>query len=97
MSMTPEWQPRFTIEQVRNFSETELEAMSNGDLLDARLLADQAGEEDLAMKIFSKMPLAPESLLAAKETMGADWIINNNLNTSRADAEYGTQWLNEQA
>ena len=93
MSITPEWQPRFTIEQVRGFSDAELENMSTGDLIDARLLADQAGEEDLAMKIFSKMPLAPESLLAAKETFGAAWIRQHNLNTSRADAEYGSQWL----
>ena len=94
MSITPKWQPRFTIEQVRAFSETELESMSTVDLLEAQRIADHHAEYDLAMKIFSKLPLAPESLLAAKETMGASWIINNNLNTSRADAEYGTQWLN---
>ena len=93
MSMTPEWQPRFTIEELQAMNEDQIERMNTGDLLNARLVADRAGDEDLAMKIFSKMPLAPESLKAAKATFGAAWIKEHNLNTSRADAEYGTQWL----
>ena len=95
MSITPEWQPRFTIEQVRAFSETELESMSTVDLLEARRVANDANDYDLASKVFTKLPLAPESLLAAKATMGADWIRQRNLNTSRADAEYGTNWLSQ--
>ena len=94
MSITPEWQPRFTIEELQAMNDDQIAQMDNNDLLNARMVASKAGAKDLAMKIFSKMPLAPESLLAAKETMGADWIRQRNLNTSRADAAYGTDWLN---
>ena len=75
-------------------NEDQIEQMNTGDLLNARLVASRAGARELARKIFSKMPLAPESLQAAKKTMGAEWIKQRNLNTSRADEKYGTQWLN---
>ena len=93
MSITPEWQPRFTIEELQAMNDSQIAQMDISDLLNARLVADHAGLEDLAMKIFSKMPLAPESLRAAKATFGAAWIREHNLNTSRADEKYGSNWL----
>ena len=95
MSAAPQWQPRFTLEQVQAFTDEELEQMSVVDQLEAKRIAYHFGDEERAAHIFSKLPLAPESLMAAKQTMGADWIKQRNLNTIRADEKYGPQWLDE--
>lgn len=56
---------------------------------EAEARGDEAAEEEL----FRQLVLPAESLLAAKEAMGADWVRQEKLNTSEAVRKYGKDWL----
>ena len=50
---------------------------------------------DGAMEKLSKIQLTAGNLAFMKEVRGADFIRANNFDTTRADKEYGHDWLNK--
>ncbi len=55
--------------------------------------AEDSGDEELAEKLFAKIPFDVETLQSIKRLEGADWIRENGINTSRADKKLGADWL----
>ena len=49
----------------------------------------------LSMQQHEKMKAPADALMACKKVNGADWIREMGLDTSRADQEYGKDWLNK--
>ena len=63
------------------------------DLLDELWAAEDAGDDERAFELRKKFKFTASSLMAVKETRGADWIRKNQLDTSKADEKYGEGWL----
>lgn len=63
------------------------------ELMDALDAADEAGDEERACEIRKQIPFAAPALMAAKKSMGADWIRKRCYNTTLADEKYGEGWL----
>ncbi len=58
--------------------------------------ADHAGDDDAILCSIAREMKAPaDALMACKKVNGADWIREMGLDTSRADQEYGKDWLNK--
>ena len=55
--------------------------------------AEDSGDEELAAKLFAKIPFDVDTLQSMKRLEGADWIRKNKINTSRADKRLGADWL----
>ena len=55
--------------------------------------AEDSGDEELAKKLFAKVPFDVETLQSMKRLHGADWLRKNKINTSRADKHLGSDGL----
>lgn len=53
------------------------------------------GDMDEYYRLVRELEPCAEALLATKEAFGAEMVRELGLNTSAADAEYGTGWLDE--
>ena len=52
--------------------------------------AEDSGDEELAKKLFAKIPFDVETLQSMKRLHGAEWLRENGINTSRADKKLGS-------
>ena len=59
------------------------------------LAARDRGDHEEADKFFRKIPFDAPSLMAVKKLFGAEYIRRKGVNTERADAKYGADWLNK--
>ena len=57
--------------------------------------ADEAGDYDEARRLWATQVFSARILMAAKMSMGADWIRERNLDTHLADIEFGLGWLDK--
>ena len=55
--------------------------------------AEDSGDEELAKKLFAKIPFDIETLQSMKRLHGAEWLRERGINTSRADKHLGSDWL----
>ena len=55
--------------------------------------AEDSGDEELAEKLFARIPFDVDTLQSMKRLEGADWIRQKGINTSRADKHLGSDWL----
>ena len=51
------------------------------------------GDKEEAKRIYRKIKVSAESLMATKKLFGADYIREEGLNTENADIKYGPGWL----
>ena len=72
---------------------TELERKS--EALNRGLALLNNDDLDGAMRILSTMQLTAGNLAFMKEMRGSDFIRENNFDTTRADEEYGQNWLDQ--
>ena len=75
--------------------EEQAEWDTNARALDIYGKAEDSGDEELAEKLFAKIPFDVETLQSMKRLEGADWIRENGINTSRADKHLGSDWLDK--
>ncbi len=61
----------------------------------AMLDAFDNGDDDAFYAAAREMKAPADALMACKKVNGADWIKEMGLDTSRADQEYGKDWLNK--
>jgi hypothetical protein len=54
---------------------------------------EKQGKFEEAKKLERQIPLAPYLAKAAKEKIGADFLIKCGFNLSEAEAEFGPDWL----
>ena len=59
------------------------------------LAASKSGDDDAFYAAAKKIKVPADALMACKKVNGADWIREMGLDTSRADQEYGEDWLNK--
>ena len=62
-------------------------------LMEAILEADERGDHATVLALYKKVPVPAETLMAAKECSGADWVREMGYNTRLADEKYGEDWL----
>ena len=65
----------------------------NSKILVAMWEAEDRGDQAEADHLFSDLDIPAHTLMAIKETRGADWIRSRNLRTHLADEKYGPGWL----
>ena len=65
----------------------------NSKILVAMLEAEDRGDKAESDRLFSALEIPAHTLMAIKETRGADWIRSRKLNTRLADEKYGPGWL----
>ena len=53
----------------------------------------QAGDKEGYIRLMKTAPLPSYLAKVAKETMGADFLIQSGWNLSEAEAEFGRNWL----
>jgi len=58
--------------------------------------AEEAGDEDSAWGWLALCELPARSLMILKKSSGSEFIRQWGFNTSRADAAYGTDWLDRE-
>ena len=61
----------------------------NSKILVAMWEAEDRGDQAEADRLFSDLDIPAHTLMAIKETRGADWIRSRNLRTHLADEKYG--------
>ncbi|MBF0250775.1 MAG: hypothetical protein HQL35_09135 [Alphaproteobacteria bacterium] len=77
-----------------DYTRADLERFAgNDDILPKLLDAERAGDEATAAALRKRMIYPAESLLAARDAMGPEWIIKEGLNCSEAERKYGKDWL----
>ena len=54
----------------------------------------QAGDYEGYSRTLRTIPLPPYLAKVMKEKVGADFLIDNGYNLSEAEAEFGSNWLN---
>ena len=62
------------------------------EMLDARERGDRAEFR----RLLSTLDIPAEVLVGTKRAFGADWIREHQLRTERAEALYGSDWLDQQ-
>ncbi len=77
-----------------NLTEAEKAALSP----DMRILAEigeaeDRGDDEAAFELRKRMNYSAETLLAAKLSMGADWVRAQGWKLQAAEAKYGKDWL----
>lgn len=76
------------------YSEQELERFAPNDAILPQVLeAEARGDKALARELRKKMVIPAESLLMARDVMGAEWIRAEGLNTSEAERKWGENWM----
>jgi len=74
----------------------EIETMPIGEKLDIALKAFElleAGDEEGYSRTIRSVPMPAYLAKAAKDTIGADFLINGGWNLSEAEATFGADWL----
>lgn len=64
-------------------------------IIESSLAAAEAGNDEESQRIIQQLPLAPHIAKAAKDVMGVEYLLNSGFDLSRAEAEYGKNWLNQ--
>ena len=72
-----------------DFAESDEQAKVLNAIHKAKVRGDRAAQ----LALYKKLIVPAESLLAAKENHGADWIRERGYDTRRADKKYGEGWL----
>ena len=75
----------------------EIETMPIGEKLDIALKAFElleAGDEEGYSRTIRSAPMPPYLAKTAKDLMGADFLVQCGWNLSEAEAEFGSDWLN---
>ncbi|TCS59953.1 hypothetical protein [Varunaivibrio sulfuroxidans] len=76
------------------YTKEELERFAPNDpVLDKLQEATERGDEEAEIRYFRQLILPAVSLLVMKETMGAEWVVEQRLNTSEAVRVFGEDWL----
>ena len=73
--------------------EVEIDTEDSSYLVNCWLDAKERGDPEEAESIFRKIPFDASSLMAGKKLFGADYIRKKGFNTEKADAKYGSNWL----
>ncbi|MBF0251735.1 MAG: hypothetical protein HQL35_14025 [Alphaproteobacteria bacterium] len=77
-----------------DYTREDLERFAgNDDILPMLLDAERAGDEATAADLRKRMVYPAEALLAARDSMGPEWIVTEGLNCSEAERKYGPNWL----
>jgi len=77
---------------------SKVETMSLDEKLDIALRAlelSDAGDEEGYSRLMRSIPMPPHLAMAAKKTMGADFLIKGGRNLSEAEAQFGADWLSK--
>ena len=72
------------------------ETMTLDEKLDTTIRAFEllhAGDEEGHTRVMKSLPMPSYLAKAAKDTIGADFLINGGWNLSEAEAEFGRDWL----
>jgi len=72
------------------------ETMSLDEKLDISIKAlelFEAGDEEGYDRLMNTVPMPPHLAMAAKKTMGVEFLLNSGWNLSEAEAEFGADWL----
>lgn len=64
-------------------------------IIERSLAAAESGNDEESQRIIQQLPLAPHIAKAAKDVMGVEYLLNSGFDLSRAEAEYGKNWLNQ--
>ena len=75
--------------------EVEIDTEDSSYLVNSWLDARARGDHEEAKRIFRKVPLEASTLMVGKKLFGADYIRKEGLNTEKADAKYGPDWLDK--
>lgn len=76
------------------FTEADLERFApNDELIPKLIAAEKRGDEEAADAIRRQIIYPAETLLAIKETEGADWLIQRGWRLDEAERKYGKDWL----
>lgn len=78
--------PTYTQDDLERFA-------SNDDLLELLDAAEERDDAELVMKLRGQIIWPAESLLATRNSRGADWLVKMGFNLSEADRKYGANWL----
>jgi len=79
---------------VITYTKDELERLAPNDaVIEKYLAAVEAGDTEEQTKCFRQFIHPPVTMLVLKETMGAEWIIEQGLDTSEADRKFGPGWM----
>ncbi|GHT75931.1 hypothetical protein FACS189456_7590 [Bacteroidia bacterium] len=54
---------------------------------------EESGQLEEAKRVWNLVPLSPHMAKFCKEKMGVDFLIQQGYNLSKAEAEYGKDWL----
>ena len=77
-----------------NLTQEEIAALPEGlQVIHQMQKARDRGDNETYHRLQRRLKIPAESLMAAKRTMGADWIRERGLRTELADAKYGPDWL----
>ena len=77
-----------------NLTEEQVAALPEGLRVIHRMQrARDRGDMETYRRLQRKMNVPAETLMAAKRSMGADWIRSRGFRTELADAKYGPGWL----
>jgi hypothetical protein len=57
-------------------------------------LLKRAGDKEGGTRLLRSIPLPPYLAKVMKEKVGADFLIDSGYNLSEAEAEFGSDWLN---
>ena len=74
----------------------KVETMSLDEKLDMTLKAYElrdAGDQEGYDRLMNLIPMPPHLAMAAKKTIGVDFLMNSGWNLSEAEAEFGADWL----
>jgi hypothetical protein len=78
--------------------QTKTEIMTLGEKLRLGVKAielEKQGKMEEAQKIRRQIPMPPYLAKFAKDHLGADFLIKYGWNLTEAEAEYGSDWLNQ--
>lgn len=80
------------------YSKEDLDRFAiNDELLDLLNDAEERGDDKLVKELRGKMIWPAETLLATRDSRGADWLLEMGYNLVEAERKYGKDWLhNEQ-
>ena len=63
------------------------------DLFREAIAAMKRNDWETVKKIYQKIPISPETAMAAKKHWGAQYLIDGGYNLTWAEDKYGKDWL----
>ena len=63
------------------------------DICNKALDLFEAGDEEGFDRLMNIVPMPPHLAMAAKKTMGTEFLMNSGWNLSEAEAVFGADWL----